>query len=148
MESHKKFDTPHDHILKINFFHFIKGGWKISDGLRTVEFNPTAWRLIILISYTHKDTQEGSAVKLQGELKILSHPNTHLLQRWVYTNTLLCWTPCSIYDLYKKYCLSCYLIGSWHYTLLDLSLTTVKKGKITKRTKLAKIGKNLKWKNW
>ena len=51
-----------------------------SDGLRAVEFNPTAWRLIILISYTHKDTQEGSAVKLQGELKILSHPKYAVLQ--------------------------------------------------------------------
>ena len=45
-----------------------------SDGLRTVEFDPTAWKFIILISYTPKDTQEGSAVMLQGELKILSHP--------------------------------------------------------------------------
>ena len=45
-----------------------------SDGLRAVEFDPTAWKLIILISYTLKDTQEGSAAMLQGELKILSHP--------------------------------------------------------------------------
>ena len=47
-----------------------------SDGLRTVEFDPTAWKLIILISYTLKYTQEGSAVMLQGEMKILSHPNS------------------------------------------------------------------------
>ena len=46
-----------------------------SDGLRTVEFNPTALKLIILIYYTLKDTQEGSVVMLQGEMKILSHPN-------------------------------------------------------------------------
>ena len=45
-----------------------------SDDLRAVEFNSTAWKLIILISYTLKDTQEGSAAMLQGELKILSHP--------------------------------------------------------------------------
>ena len=51
-----------------------------SDGLRAVEFDPTAWKLIILISYTLKDTQEGSAAMLQGELKILSHPNVICLQ--------------------------------------------------------------------
>jgi hypothetical protein len=43
--------------------------------IQMVEFNPTAWKLIFLISYTIKDTQEGSAVMLQGEMKILSHPS-------------------------------------------------------------------------
>ena len=47
-----------------------------SDDLRAVEFNSTAWKLIILIAYTLKFTQEGSAVMLQGEMKILSHPNS------------------------------------------------------------------------
>ena len=53
---------------------------KYSDGLRTVEFNPTAWRLIILISYTLKDTQEGSAVMLQGKMIILSHPTCDMIK--------------------------------------------------------------------
>ena len=55
-----------------------------SDGLRAVEFDPTAWKLIILISYTLKDTQEGSAVMPQVKMKLVECKNTNIVSTELY----------------------------------------------------------------
>ena len=55
-----------------------------SDDLRAVEFNSTAWKLIILISYTLKDTQEGSAVMPQVKMKLVECKNTNIVSTELY----------------------------------------------------------------
>ena len=55
-----------------------------TDDLHAVEFNSTAWKLIILISYTLKDTQEGSAVMPQVKMKLVECKNTNIVSTELY----------------------------------------------------------------